>query len=111
MLVRRGLRQAGYGDCEITEASDGAEAYEAFVADDGFDLVLSDWNMPNMDGLGFLKNLRADGFRVPFVFVTTECTDDMRKKANDAGADRFIVKPFDGDDVRFALEPLVGAAA
>lgn len=111
MLVRRGLRQAGYGNADITEASDGDEAYEAFVADTTIDLVLSDWNMPNTDGFGFLKNLRADGFRVPFVFVTTECTDEMRTKAKDAGADRFIVKPFDGDDVRFALEPLIGSAA
>ncbi len=111
MLVRRGLRQAGYGNAEITEACDGDEAYKAFVADTDIDLVLSDWNMPNMDGFGFLKNLRADGFRVPFVFVTTECTEEMRAKATEAGADRFIVKPFDGDDVRFALEPLVGVAA
>ena len=111
MLVRRGLRQAGYGSAEITEACDGEEAYKAFVADPTFDLVLSDWNMPNLDGFGFLQNLRADGVRVPFVFVTTECTDEMRTKAHDAGADKFIVKPFDGEDVRFALEPLVGAAA
>lgn len=111
MLVRRGLRQAGYGNAEITEACDGAEAYKAFVAEPSFDLILSDWNMPNMDGYGFLQNVRADGSRIPFVFVTTECTEEMREKAKEAGADRFIVKPFDGDDVRFALEPLVGAAA
>lgn len=110
MLVRRALRQAGYADAEITEACDGEEAYQAAVAGQ-FDLVMSDWNMPNLNGFGLLKNLRADGFRVPFVFVTTECTPEMRQQAHDAGADKFIVKPFDGDDVRFALEPLVGAAA
>lgn len=110
MLVRRALRQAGYGDAEITEACDGEEAYQAVVVDK-FDLIMSDWNMPNLNGFGLLKNLRADGFRVPFVFVTTECTPEMRQQAQDAGADRFIVKPFDGDDVRFALEPLVGVAA
>jgi len=111
MLVRRALRQAGYGNADITEACDGEEAYQAFVAGGRFDLVMSDWNMPNLNGFGLLKNLRADGFKVPFVFVTTECTPEMRQQAHDAGADKFIVKPFDGDDVRFALEPLVGVAA
>ncbi len=110
MLVRRALRQAGYGNAEITEACDGEEAYAAIVAGK-FDLVMSDWNMPNLNGFGLLQNLRADGFRVPFVFVTTECTPQMRDQAREAGADRFIVKPFDGEDVKFALEPLVGLAA
>lgn len=110
MLVRRALRQAGYGEAEITEASDGEEAYKEAIADK-FDLVMSDWNMPNLNGLGLLKNLRADGFRTPFVFVTTECTSEMRQQADEAGADKFIVKPFGADDVRFALEPLVGVAA
>jgi two-component system chemotaxis response regulator CheY len=111
MLVRRALRQAGYGNAEVTEACDGEEAYKTFVADGQFDLVMSDWNMPNLNGFGLLKNIRADGFRVPFVFVTTECTSEMREQAHDAGADKFIVKPFDGDDVKYALEPLVGVAA
>ena len=110
MLVRRALRQAGYGNAEITEACDGEEAYKTFVGGQ-FDLVLSDWNMPNLNGFGLLTNLRADGFKVPFVFVTTECTAEMRQQAHEAGADKFIVKPFTGDDVRFALEPLVGVAA
>lgn len=111
MLVRRGLRQAGYGSADILEACDGEEAYSVFVADPDIDLVLSDWNMPNLDGFGFLQNLRADGFRVPFLFVTTECTDEMRRKALDAGADRFVVKPFDGEDIRLAIEAVVGVAA
>ncbi len=111
MLVRRALRQAGYGNAEVTEACDGEEAYQAFVKDPSINLILSDWNMPVLDGFGLLENLRADGFRVPFVFVTTECTDEMRTKANAAGANRFIVKPFDGENVRFALEMLIGAAA
>lgn len=111
MLVRRALRQAGYGAAEVIEACDGEEAYQAFVADPSINLILSDWNMPILDGFGLLENLRADGFRVPFVFVTTECTDEMRTKAREGGADRFIVKPFDGDNVGFVLEMLVGAAA
>lgn len=111
MLVRRALRQAGYGAAEIVEAEDGTEALKAYGSGNGFDLVLSDWNMPNLDGLGLLENLRADGFRVPFVFVTTECTDEMRDRAREAGANRFIVKPFDAEDIQFALEPLIGVAA
>src|SRR5699024_7764711 len=69
-IVIRTLRQAGY-DWDVREAADGAEALEAIRADEP-DVVLSDWNMPNLDGIGLLRRLRAEGFGTPFGFVTSE---------------------------------------
>ncbi len=106
-LVRRALRQAGYGSAEVVEAESGKDALEKFP-DAQPDIILSDWNMPEMNGLEFLKDIRADGYKMPFIFVTTECTDEMKAAANEAGASSFITKPFTADDVRDTLEAVAG---
>ena len=106
-LVRRALRQAGYGSNTLLEAGNGCEAIEVIDCENP-DIVLSDWNMPEMNGLELLTKIREDGCRVPFVFVTTEGTQKMRDTAAEAGASSFLVKPFTSDDVSAALDPLVG---
>lgn len=93
MIVRKTLRQAGFGKHNFFQAGDGVEALEVLRANP-MHLVLSDWNMPNMNGLELLQNLRAAGSRVVFGFVTTEGTPDMRAKAMASGAQFVIVKPF-----------------
>jgi len=70
-IVIRTLRQAGYDDHDIVEAEDGRDAYDKVQAENP-DLVLSDWNMPNMTGLECLQALRSAGSGVPFGFVTSE---------------------------------------
>ena len=92
-IVIRTLRQSGYSDWDIVEAEDGAVGL-AKVAAEKPDLVLSDWNMPNMTGIEFLRALRASGSTVPFAFVTSEGSDDMRATATAAGALGLIAKPF-----------------
>ena len=77
MIVVRTLRQAGFDGADITECEDGAEGL-AKVKEIGPDLVLSDWNMPNMSGIEFLQALRAEGNNVTFGFVTSEGSDAMR---------------------------------
>jgi len=106
MIVKRTLRQAGFEGHEITEAPDGAKALAAIRAV-APDLVLSDWNMPNMNGLELLKALGAAGVKTVFGFVTTEVTPDMRARATDAGAKFLIAKPFTPESFREALEPHV----
>jgi two-component system chemotaxis response regulator CheY len=105
-IVSRTLRQAGFGDCDLSEAADGVQALDAVRASTP-DLVLSDWNMPEMDGLELLNNLRSDGNTVPFGFVTTEGTDEMRRRAAAAGADFLIAKPFTPETFREVLEPVL----
>ncbi len=92
-IVIRTLRQAGFDDWDITEASDGAELV-ALVRSGNPDLVLSDWNMPNMTGLQLLEALTEEGIKLTFGFVTTEVTPEMRVKATAAGAKFLIAKPF-----------------
>jgi len=106
-IVVRTLRQAGYDGHEVVEAVDGADGL-AKVAEASPDVVLSDWNMPNMTGIEFLRALRAQGSTVPFGFVTSEGSEDMAETAQAAGASFVIVKPFTADTFRDALSPVLG---
>lgn len=101
-IVTRTLRQAGFGGNSIEEAADGAQALAAIRASTP-DLVLSDWNMPEMSGIELLRALRSSGIEVPFGFVTSECSDLMREQAASAGALFLIAKPFTADTFSDAL--------
>ena len=96
MIVTRTLRQAGFGDHTFLEAENGAEGLLK-CATETPDLVLSDWNMPEVSGIEFLQRLRAGGNQVRFGFVTSESTDAMRATAEQAGALFLIGKPFTAD--------------
>ena len=78
---------------EITEAGDGAEALVLFDQSE-FDLILSDWVMPKMDGLEFLKEVRKRNPTVPFLMVTTEAERARVISAIQAGVSDYVVKPF-----------------
>lgn len=93
MIVKKTLRLAGFEGHDISEADDGAKALAA-IRSAKPDLVLSDWNMPNMTGLQLLEALDSDGLKVSFGFITTEATPEMRAKAHRAGAKFLISKPF-----------------
>src|SRR5580700_3696112 len=88
MIVKKTLRLAGFEGHDISEVDDGAKALASIKASKP-DLVLSDWNMPNMTGLQLLETLSGEGVKVTFGFITTEATPDMR-----AGAKFLISKPF-----------------
>ena len=106
MIVKKTLRQAGFEGHEISEAEDGAKALAA-IQSIAPDLVLSDWNMPNMSGIELLRQLRGNGDKRAFGFVTSESTPEMRKLASENGALFLIAKPFDEDTFRSALEPVL----
>ena len=105
-IVIRTLRQAGYDDHDIVEAEDGADAL-AKVTSEKPDLVLSDWNMPNMTGIECLQALRSSGSAVPFGFVTSEGSAEMREKAANAGALFLIAKPFTADTFNEHLDGVI----
>ena len=107
MIVRRTLRQAGFHQ-ELAEASSVVEALNAIQAGQ-IDLVLCDWNMPEMTGLDLLQKLQNEGRKIKFGFVTSESASDMQNTAKDAGALFFITKPFTPDVFREVLDPILGA--
>jgi two-component system chemotaxis response regulator CheY len=96
MLLKRALRQSGVELDNIEEAQDGREALTK-VREFTPGLVLSDWNMPEMTGIEFLQTLRDSGDTTPFVFVTSQVSEEMRHQARVSGAQLFVTKPFTAD--------------
>jgi two-component system, chemotaxis family, chemotaxis protein CheY len=97
-VARRVLEDIGF---DIAEASDGMEAL-AWCRAAMPDAVLLDWNMPVMNGLEFLRLLRKErgGDTPKVIFCTVENSIDRIREALDAGADEYIMKPFDGDIIQ-----------
>lgn len=96
-MVSFTLKGAGY---DVTEAVDGQDALEK-ANQKVFDLVLTDINMPRMDGINLLEKLRdtPQYGRIPILMLTTESGDDMKAKGRAAGATGWLVKPFDPDSL------------
>ncbi|MEZ5965740.1 MAG: response regulator [Planctomycetota bacterium] len=93
-IIMRSLRQAGIDVGTTVEAGDGAEGLAALKGG-GFDLVLSDVNMPNMNGLDFCKAAKAEVKPLPpIVMITTEGSEDIIAQAMNEGAQGYVKKPF-----------------
>lgn len=101
-IVIRTLRQAGFSGHDVVEAENGRDCLEKVTAENP-DLVLSDWNMPEMNGIDCLAALRAQGSEVKFGFVTSEGSEEMRARAAAAGALFLIAKPFTAETFADAL--------
>ena len=71
-------------------------------------LVLSDWNMPEMSGLELLQGLRSANNSVPFGFITSEASPEIKELALTNGAKFLITKPFEAEDIQTALNPILG---
>ena len=103
----------GLGHTDVVEAADGVEALSAISAE-APDLMLLDWNMPNMDGLTLLKKVREKGLTVPIIKCTTEAEKSRVIQAIQAGANNYVVKPFTGealaDKINQTTEKVVAAA-
>ena len=110
-IVERSLRQAGLEPLEVLEAGSGTEGLEVLKSRT-VQLILSDINMPSMDGLEFLRQIRAQGLAagVPVVMITTESSEEHVKQAIQAGARGYIRKPFTAEQVKERVLPLVHAA-
>ncbi|WP_296229071.1 chemotaxis response regulator CheY [Ralstonia sp. UBA689] len=94
-IVRNLLKELGFSN--VDEAEDGAAGL-AKVKEGRFDFVISDWNMPNMDGLQMLQSIRADAnpiiSKLPVLMVTAEAKKENIIAAAQAGANGYVVKPF-----------------
>ena len=100
MLLRAALTDLGY---EVVEAEDGVHALETL---EGFepDLLITDINMPRMDGFGLIEEVRGQGRRgLPILVLTTESSDEKKQRARDAGATGWIVKPFHPEKLAAAI--------
>jgi len=82
------------GNYQVVLASDGEEGLNKFLNSTGVDLVITDINMPKLDGIGLIREIRARNTTVPILALTTESEDTMRKKGAEAGANGWMVKPF-----------------
>ena len=104
LIVKRILRQTDIGEHNTVEAVNGQEGLKQVEAENP-DLVISDWNMPEMNGIDFLKAVRESGNNVKFGFVTTEGSAKMRDMASEAGANFLIAKPFTPESFEDSIMP------
>jgi len=107
-IQRSILTQLGHS--ELEEACDGQDAMDK-LGDFEPDLILLDWNMPNMDGLAFVKEFRKGNASTPVIMVTTESERSRVVEAIKAGVNNYVVKPFTPDVLSQRISETVGNAA
>ena len=105
-MVAFTIKQNGY---EVIEAVDGQDAL-AKLSNQKVDMLLTDLNMPNLDGIGLIKGVRSNGPNkfIPIVMLTTESQDTKKSEGKAAGASGWIVKPFKPDQLVAVIKKLMG---
>ncbi len=105
-VIKNLLKQAGFKN--VAEAEDGVAALKVLKSQP-VDFVISDWNMPNMTGLEFLKAVRADSelSSLPFLMVTAEALKDNIVLAVKAGVSNYVVKPFTAEVLNQKIEKIL----
>ncbi len=100
------LKQEGY---DVLEAVDGREALSK-LANASLDLIITDLNMPNLDGIGLIRTVRADVSRrlLPIVMLTTESQEGRKQEGKQAGATGWIVKPFRPEQLLAVVKRVLG---
>ena len=104
-IIRNILKQLGFENVEDSE--NGADAYEK-LNENKYDFVITDWNMPVMDGLGLLKKIRTDPAMkmLPVLMVTAEAEKDKVVAAIQAGVNNYIVKPFTAEVLKEKMDKI-----
>jgi two-component system chemotaxis response regulator CheY len=107
-IIVNSLQRIGYTEC--VEAADGGEALDKFTGDVGF--VITDWNMPTMSGVDFVRALRqrADGKETPVLMVTTRSVREDIVAAISAGVNNYVVKPFTPQVLKEKIDSLLSGA-
>lgn len=105
-IIKNVLKQIGF--TKILEADDGTSALEV-LKENEIDLIISDWNMPRMTGLDFLKTVRKEPSTkdIPFLMVTAEAQKDNVIQAVQAGVSNYLVKPFTADSIKTKLAQIL----
>lgn len=105
-VIKNLLKQAGFRN--VAEAEDGVAALKVLKSQP-VDFIISDWNMPNMTGLEFLKAVRADSelSSLPFLMVTAEALKDNIVLAVKAGVSNYVVKPFTAEVLNEKIEKIL----
>jgi two-component system chemotaxis response regulator CheY len=104
-IVKNILKQLGFENIE--EAEDGVQAYSK-LQNGGFGFVVSDWNMPNMDGIELLRKVRSDPALkdIPFLMVTAEAEKEKVIEAIKSGVNNYIVKPFTAEVLKEKMDKI-----
>lgn len=112
-VIKKHIKSGPYATCELVEAVNGEAALETFKSGQKVDVVLSDWNMPKMNGLEFIKGLRSFEVEthvstpVKVIMITTEGTIDKVTAAMESGVNEYIVKPFTADTLTKTLKKVL----
>ncbi len=105
-VLQMSINAAGY---DVSTAVDGIDG-SAKADKERFDVIVSDVNMPNLNGLEMVKKIKAGGINkfTPVIMLTTEAGDDMKQKGKAAGAKVWVVKPFKPDQLLTVIKKLIG---
>ena len=106
-IIGNVVQQLGVAKDDYDEAEDGVVAWKLYQDNNNYDVVLTDWNMPNMNGLELVKTIRAVDKKVPIVMITTEGGKGEVITALKAGVNNYIVKPFSAEILKEKLDGLV----
>jgi two-component system chemotaxis response regulator CheY len=99
-IIRHILEAMGVGYIKTTKNPETAIMLVREPTDKPFDLIVCDWNMPEMSGIEVLQKLRATGHQLPFIMLTSNVTEDAVAEARDEGVAAYIAKPFTAEQVQ-----------
>ncbi|WP_320034918.1 response regulator [Campylobacterota bacterium DY0563] len=104
-IIGNVVMQLGYAKDDFDEAEDGVKAWK-LLGESQYDIILTDWNMPNMNGLELVKKVRSEGNhqKVPIIMITTEGGKNEVITALKAGVNNYIVKPFNAEVLKEKLD-------
>ena len=108
-IVKKIIKVSGFNVGEFLNASDGKEALKV-LADEWVDIVLTDINMPNMNGMELMAEMKKDELlrSIPVVMITTEGSEKKMQEAMDLGASGYVKKPFLPEDIKRTLSSIMG---
>jgi two-component system chemotaxis response regulator CheY len=110
-VIKRTIKAAGYGNADLLEAANGQEAID-LLKNSWVDIIITDYNMPVMNGLEFIEMIKKDKLSkdIPVVVISTEGNETKIKEFMDCGAEGYITKPFTPESIRDLIVKILGEA-